>query len=80
MNLYLLHWQVGSLALSHQGSSGGPHKLLKNSKHLEICCVSQGTQTRALYQPRGVGGGERWEGVSEGRDIYIHQWLIHVDV
>ena len=26
--------------------------------------VSQGTQTGALYQPRGVGWGGRWEGVS----------------
>ena len=32
-----------------------------------ICCVSQETQTRALYQPRGVGWVERWEGVSKGR-------------
>ena len=34
-----------------------------------ICCVTQGTQTEALYQPRGVG----WEGdgreVQEGGDI-----------
>ena len=28
---------------------------------------SQETQTGALYQPRGVGWGERWEGVSKGR-------------
>ena len=33
--------------------------------------MSQGTQTRALYQPIGVGWGERWEGISEGTDIYI---------
>ena len=32
-----------------------------------ICCMSQGTQTRALYQPRGVGWGGRWEGGSRGR-------------
>ena len=25
------------------------------------------TQTGALYQPRGVGWGGRWEGVSKGR-------------
>ena len=34
-----------------------------------ICCMSQGTQTLALYQPRGVG----WEGnmreVHEGGNI-----------
>ena len=31
-----------------------------------ICCMSQGTQTRALYQPKGVEWGERWEGGSKG--------------
>ena len=32
-----------------------------------ICCVAQETQTGALYQPRGVGWGESWEGGSKGR-------------
>ena len=35
--------------------------------------MAQETQKRALYQPRGVKGGGRWEGVSKGGDI----WLIH---
>ena len=35
--------------------------------------MAQETQSGALYQPRGVGWGGRWEGVSEGRVyIYIH--------
>ena len=34
-----------------------------------ICCVAQEPQTGALYQPRGVGCGGRWEGGSKGRDI-----------
>ena len=35
-------------------------------------CVAQETQTGALYQPRGVGWGGRWEGDSKGRGyIYI---------
>ena len=29
--------------------------------------MDQETQTRALYQPRGVEWGEGWEGGSEGR-------------
>ena len=29
-----------------------------------ICCMAQETQTGALYQPRGVGWGGRWEGSS----------------
>jgi len=31
-----------------------------------ICCMSQETQTGALYQPRGVGWGGRQEGGSRG--------------
>ena len=29
--------------------------------------MAQETQTRVLYQPRGVGWGGGWEGGSEGR-------------
>ena len=41
-----------------------------------IFCMSQGTQTGALYQPRGVGWGGRFK--REG--TYVHLWLIHTDV
>ena len=40
---------------------------------------SLGDSNRALYQPRGMGWGGRWEGVSEGRD-YVYLWLIYVEV
>ena len=36
-----------------------------------ICCMAQETQTRALYQPRGVGWGGEWKGISKGGDICI---------
>ena len=32
-----------------------------------ISCMSQGTQTGALYQTKGVGWGGEWEGGSRGR-------------
>ena len=38
-----------------------------------IFCVAQETQTGALYQPKGVQWGRRWEGVSEGRG-YIYTY------
>ena len=38
------------------------HKIANGNLHM-----SQGTQTGALYQPRRVGWGGRWEGGSEGR-------------
>ena len=41
-----------------------------------VCCMSQETQTGALYQPRGVGWGGRFK--SEG--IYVYLWLTHVKV
>ena len=45
-----------------------------------ICCMAQETQTGALYQPRGVGQGGRWERASKGRGIYVYLWLIHIEV
>ena len=42
-----------------------------------ICCMSQETQTGALYQPRGVGWGGRWEGGSKGRGhMYTYGWFM----
>ena len=32
-----------------------------------VCCRAQETQTGALYQPRGVGWGGRWEGASKAK-------------
>ena len=45
-----------------------------------ICCMVQETQTRVLYEPRGVICGGGWEGDSKGRGIYVYLWLIHVEV
>ena len=33
--------------------------------------MTLGTQTRALEQPRGVGWGERWDGVRGGREVQV---------
>ena len=42
-----------------------------------ICCMSQETQTGALYQPRGVGWGGRWEGGSKERGyMYTNGWFM----
>ena len=39
--------------------------------------MSQETQTGALFQPRGVGWGGRWEGGSKGRGyMYPHGWFM----
>ena len=42
-----------------------------------ICCMAQETQTRTLYQPRGVGWGGRRVGRSEGRGyMYAYGWFM----
>ena len=39
--------------------------------------MAQETQTGVLHQPRGVGWGERWEGVSKGtRYMDTHGYYI----
>jgi len=41
--------------------------------------MSQEAQTGALYQPRGVAWGGRWEGGSKGRGyMYTYGWFIDV--
>ena len=36
-----------------------------------ICSMAPETQTGALYQPRGVRWGGRWEEVQKGGDTWI---------
>ena len=43
---------------------------------MEICCMTQGTQTGALEVWEQVGGGRK----VQGRGKYVHLGLIHVDV
>ena len=38
-----------------------------------ICCLTQETQTGALYQPRGVGWGGRWERFKR-EGIYLYTY------
>ena len=44
---------------------------------MEICCMTQGSQTGALRQPRGVGWSGRWEGASRGTGhMYASGWFM----
>ena len=38
-----------------------------NRQPMGICHMTQGTQTGALLQPKGIGMGGRWEGDSRVR-------------
>ena len=42
-----------------------------------VCCMTQGTQTGALYYPRGVGWGGKLEGGSRVRGyMYTYGWFM----
>ena len=45
----------------------------KRDSQLEFAVCLRETQTGALYQPRGVGWGGRWEGGSKGR-VYMYTY------
>ena len=47
------------------------HKIANGNLHM-----SQGTQTGALYQPRGV----RWGGRFKRQGAHVYLWLIYIDV
>ena len=55
------------------------HCHVQNREPMETRCVTQGTHTGALWQPRG------WGGMGGGRDYRregtcVHLWLSHVDM
>ena len=71
-----------------EGESG---MIWKNG--IEICIISyvkrvaslgsmhetRALKACALGQPRGIGQGGKWKGVSEW-EKHVHPWLIHVNV
>ena len=40
-----------------------------------IFCMTQETQRGALYQPRGVGWGERWDGEGDEKEVQKGQYM-----
>ena len=54
--------------------------ICKIDSQWEFALCLRETQTGALYQPRGVGWGGRWEGGSKVEGIYVYLWLIHFEV
>ena len=53
-----------------RGSQGNSHHHMCNRQAMGICCMTQGTQTGALRQPRGVDE-EDWREVLKGGDICV---------
>ena len=51
--------------------------ICKIDKPMEICCMTQGTQSGALWQPRRLGWGGRQEVCSRGRaQMYTYGWFM----
>ena len=66
--------QIGRVAWKHM------HYHMQNRCLVGICCVAQGAQSSALWQPRWVLWRGRGVGRfrKEGKHVYL--WLIHFDV
>ena len=45
-----------------------------------FCCMIQGTQMGALYQPTGVWKGREVEGRFKKEGTHVYLWLINVDI
>ena len=53
------------------------HYYMQNRYPMGICCMTQGTQTSVLWQPRRVGWVKMWEGGSRGRGhMYTFGWFM----
>ena len=63
-------------------SSMDAYKLTHQTAGQWKFAMTQGTQTGALSQPRGVGKGGKWEvgGRLKREKTDVHLWLIHADV
>ena len=57
--------QIERLALKHV------YYRTCNRQQVGSCCITQGAQLSALWQPRGVGWGGAGREVQEGGDMYI---------
>ena len=86
-NPHLLHWQVDSLLLSHQGSPYHLTLVIKKSTNIIYETSRQSSfdarywmlGAGALGQPRGmVWGGRREEDSGWGTHVYL--WQIHFDI
>ena len=61
------------------GSMEHTHCRMYNRQLVGICCVMQGAQLSAQWQPGGVGWGSSGRGVQEGVDTCIPM-VIHADI
>ena len=51
------------------------HYLMWNRWPVWSCCITQGAQPRALWQPRGL---RRYGGSLKKEGTYVYLWVIHV--
>ena len=70
---------TGSHRVGHDLEAKPPPLALQQTHHrmwtrhvVGSCSIIQGAQPGALWQPRGLGWGSRWEGDSRGRERLCH--------
>ena len=60
-----------------EGEGGTNWEISTETHTLGICCMTWGVRPSALWQPRRVGWGGRWEGGSRGRGhMYTYGWFM----
>ena len=75
-DLWTQGWGEAEGRTNVESSMEHTHYLCKIDKPVGICYITQGAQTRALWQPRGVRWGGWWEGGSRGRGhMYTYGWF-----
>ena len=65
--------QDGESEMNGESSMDAYAPTFVNRQPMGICCMAQETQTGALYQPKGMGWGGKWEGSSKGKG-YIYTY------
>ena len=72
-------WEKARVGWSERTASKHIYYQVWNGSPVQVGCMRQVLRAGALWRPRGMGWGERCEGVS-GWGTNVNPWLIHVNV
>ena len=72
-------WEKARVGWSARTASKHVYYQVWNRSPVQVGCMRQVRGAGALWWPRGMGWGRRWEGGS-GWGTQVNPWLIHVNV